>query len=431
MVERTASMRQRTAFLILLIILSAGLTGPIHADGLQPQTTTAQYEPPSADLAVFEEVWRTVRDHFYDPTFRGVDWAAVKEKYRPLAAAASDAERSAVINRMLAELGVSHTRHYTASDPAYFQLLDIFSGALRQSLRRVFPDGQVTYPGVGLFTRQLNGKTFIAGILEGFPAQKAGLVVGDEIITAGGEAFHPIDAFAPKVGQEVTLAIRRRLDAPTEDVVVVPERIKPNQAFLKAMEASARLIDTEGAKIGYIHVWSYAGSQYQQLLERELSSGKLKQADALVWDLRDGWGGAEAEYLHLFTGQAPITTLIDRDGHASVANVTWRKPVAMLVNGGTRSGKEILAYGFKKYAIGEVIGSRTAAAVLAGRAYLLSDGSLLLLAVADVLVDGHRLEGVGVTPTIAVPFPLAYAQGRDPQLDRAVEVLSQAVGAGG
>ncbi len=424
-------MRQRTTLLMLLITMSACLTGPIRADELLLQTTALQLEPPAADLAVFEEVWRTVRDHFYDPTFGGLDWAAVKEKYRPLAAVASDAERSAVINLMLAELAVSHTRHYTASDPAYFQLLDIFSGALRQSLRRVFPDGQVTYPGIGLFTRQLNGKSFIAGILDGLPARQAGLVVGDEILTVAGEPFHPINSFATKVGQEVTLSIRRHVDGSPEEIVVVPAQIKPGEAFLKAMEASARIIDADGAKIGYIHVWSYAGSQYQQLLEREVSSGKLKDADALVWDLRDGWGGAEAEYLHLFTGRAPTTTLINRDGRVSTANVTWRKPVAMLVNGGTRSGKEILAYGFKKYAVGEVIGSRTAGAVLAGRAYLLSDGSLLLLAVADVLVDGQRLESVGVMPTIAVPFPLPYAQGQDPQLDRAVEVLSRAVGAGG
>jgi carboxyl-terminal processing protease len=418
--------------MILLMTLSVCITGLIRANELLAQTTTVQHEAEAADLAVFEEVWRTVRDHFYDPTFRGLDWAAVREKYRPLAAAAaSDAERSAVINRMLSELASSHTWHYTASDPAYFQLLDIFSGVLRQPLRRLFPDGQVTYPGLGMFTRQLDGKSFIAGILDGLPARQAGLVVGDEILAAGGEPFHPINSFATKVGQEVTLTIRRRVDGPTEDVVVVPARIKPNEAFLKAMEESARIIDAAGARIGYIHVWSYAGSQYQQLLEREVSSGKLKDADALVWDLRDGWGGAETEYLHLFTGRAPTTTLINRDGRVSVANANWRKPVAMLVNGGTRSGKEILAYGFKEYGIGEVIGSHTASAVLAGRAYLLGDGSLLLLAVADVLVDGQRLEGVGVMPTISVPFPLAYAQGKDPQLDRAVDVLSRAVGAGG
>src|ERR1700675_3307530 len=99
----------------------------------------------------------------------------------------------------------------------------------------------------------------------------------------------------------------------------------------------------------------------------------------------------------------------DRNGASEFENVKWRKPVVMLINGGTRSGKEILAYGFKKYGVGELIGTRTAGAVLAGRAFLLSDDSLLLLAVADVHIDGERLEGVGVTPTIEVPFAVEYA----------------------
>jgi hypothetical protein len=49
----------------------------------------------------------------------------------------------------------------------------------------------------------------------------------------------------------------------------------------------------------------------------------------------------------------------DRGGNSEFVNVKWRKPVAMLVNGGTRSGKEVLAYGFKKYRLGELIGTRT------------------------------------------------------------------------
>jgi carboxyl-terminal processing protease len=424
--------RKHAVLIALLMAVSVALTITASADDPRSQTTTTQQGRQAANLAVFEEVWQTVRDRFYDPMFRGLDWIAVGERYRPLAAAAtSDDERSAVIKRMLSELAVSHTGYYTSADPAYYQLLDIFSGGLQRSLRQFFPDGQVSYPGIGVFTRHLGGKTFIAGVLEGLPASKAGLVVGDEIVTADGEPYHPLESFAAKIGQYVSLMIRRRADGPTEEVVVAPVRIKPNEAFLKAMEESARIIDADGVKVGYIHVWSYAGTPYQQLLERELSSGKLKDADALVWDLRDGWGGAQAEYLNLFNGRAPTTTLISRDGQQSVANFTWRKPVAMLVNDGTRSGKEILAYGFKEYGIGEVIGSRTAGAVLAGRAYLLRDGSLLLVAVADVLVDGRRLEGVGVMPTISVPFAVAYAQGKDTQLDRAVEVLSRTVGTGG
>jgi hypothetical protein len=66
----------------------------------------------------------------------------------------------------------------------------------------------------------------------------------------------------------------------------------------------------------------------------------------------------------------------------------------MLINGGTRSGKEVLTYGFKKYQLGELIGTRTEGAVLAATAFLIGSG-LLLLAVEDVWVDGERLEGVG------------------------------------
>lgn len=415
----------------VLVIIGLAL---VLGSASQAQTDDAQSPPPPAaathtesQLAIFDEIWQTVRDHFYDPTLRSLDWTAVGEKYRPLAAAASEEERSAVLNRMLAELAASHTGHYTPADPAYYQLLDIFSGALRRGLRQVFPSGQVTYPGIGMFTRRIGDKTFISGVLDGLPAAKAGLQVGDELLAADGAPYHPIRSFTTKVNQEVTLQVRRSPDGPPQDVVVVPEQLKPNEAFLQAMQESARIIHADGVKIGYIHVWSYAGTQYQRLLERELFSGTLKEAEALVLDLRDGWGGAQAQYLDPFTAQGPTVTMVDRDGDVSVSNVKWRKPVVMLVNGGTRSGKEILAYGFKKYGLGEVIGTRTAGAVLAGRAFLLSDGSLLLLAVADVRVDGQRLEGVGVTPTIEVPFAVEYTQGKDPQLERAIDLLSRSV----
>jgi carboxyl-terminal processing protease len=382
---------------------------------------------PEARLAVFDEVWQRVRDYFYDPTLRHLDWSAIGEKYRRLAAAASDEERSAVINRMLDELAASHTRYYTPDDPAYYQLLDIFAGPLRRELRRVFPDGQVMYPSIGMFTQRIGDKTFVSGILNGLPAAKAGLQVGDELLAADGTPYHPIRSLTAKVNQEMILQVRRSLDEPPHDIVVVPQQTKPNEAFLQAMRESARVIHTHGVAIGYIHVWSYAGAQYQRLLEHELFSGALKEAEALVLDLRDGWGGAQAHYLDLFNAQGPTVTMVDRRGDVSVANMKWRKPVVMLINGGTRSGKEILAYGFKKYGLGEVIGTRTTGAVLAARAFLLSDGSLLILAVDDVFVDGQRLEGVGVTPTIEVPFPVEYAQGKDPQLERALEILSRSV----
>ena len=125
------------------------------------------------------------------------------------------------------------------------------------------------------------------------------------------------------------------------------------------MEASAYVVQANGQRIGYVHVWRYAGYSYQRALEHLIAKGALKDADALIWDLRDGWGAAIPEYLDLFNVRAPTMQVTDRNGAHEFEDVKWRKPVAMLVNGGTRSGKEILAYGFKKYRLGEVIGTRT------------------------------------------------------------------------
>jgi len=238
--------------------------------------------------------------------------------------------------------------------------------------------------------------------------------------------FRPVDSFRGKVGQPVALQIRRASGATPIAISVSPADLHPNDMFLRGLKASARVIASGGAKIGYVHVWSYASPRIQSALEDLIAEGPLKDADALVWDLRGGWGGAQPQYLDLFNPHAPTMRITDRNGATALIDVKWRKPVAMLINEGTRSGKEVLAFGFKEYRLGELIGHRTEGAVLAATAFLIGDDGLLLLAVEDVLVDGQRLEGVGVTPTIEVPFDWRYAAGGDPQLDRAVQVLAGA-----
>jgi carboxyl-terminal processing protease len=406
----------RKVLFALLLVTAAQLAaiGPVPAE-TQP-----------SNVALFDEAWRTTRDRFYDRSMSGLDWSAIGNKYRPQAVAASSQKQlSVVINAMLAELGASHTGYFTPAEPAYYQLADIFGGAERKEARPFFKGDEIRYPGIGIFTRKIDGRLFVSGVMDGLPAAKAGLRVGDEIVDADGQPFAPVDSFADKVGPHVTLHIRRHRESVPRPLIVAPRMIQPNDTFLSAMRDSARVIHAGGLKIGYVHVWCYAGRQYQNLLEELISDGKLKDADALIWDLRDGWGGAQPDYLDIFA-TGPTMTMKDRnDAAPKTVAAKWRRPAAMLINGGTRSGKEVLAYGFKKYGYGEVIGTRTAGALLAGRTFYLSDGSFLLLAVADVAVDGERLEGKGVEPTVEVPFDIRYAAGADPQLDRAVDLLTQ------
>jgi carboxyl-terminal processing protease len=406
--------------LLALCLASAAL--PV---ALVPAAARTAEPTAKSNTEVFDEAWRIARDKFYDRNLNGRDWDAVGDKHRAAyAQAKTDAERSAAINAMLAELGASHTHHYTKDETAYYELVDIFAWPLRHDIRRHFSGEDVSYPGIGVFTKKIGGKTFVSAVFPGMPADKAGLLAGDEIVSANGKPFQPVGSFRGKIGEPVHLKVRRTAGGPEMDITVEPKRIEPGDAFEDALKNSARIIEVNGKRIGYVRVWSYAGHRYQELFEEILSKGKLKDADALIWDLRDGWGGAHPRYLDVFNPYGPTLDLIDRDGDRDIVDFRWRKPVAMLINGGTRSGKEVLAYGFKKNGFGPLIGERSAGALLAGTAFLLSDGSLLILAVSDAKVDGERLEGKGVAPTIPVPFDIRYAAGKDPQLDKAVEVLA-------
>ena len=114
---------------VLALVAGAAASGALPA-GAQTggELDDLRAGPNSAD---FDQVWELARDRFYDPTLHGLDWQAVKARYRPQAIAARSRDDSAVaINAMLSELGASHTHYYTPEDPAYYQLADIFVGAL-------------------------------------------------------------------------------------------------------------------------------------------------------------------------------------------------------------------------------------------------------------------------------------------------------------
>src|SRR5437762_13374468 len=74
----------------------------------------AEGAAPPSRADIFQEVWQTVCDNFFDPHFNGIDWDAAQQRFGNEATKArSDEEFSAVINAMLAELRTSHTHFYT------------------------------------------------------------------------------------------------------------------------------------------------------------------------------------------------------------------------------------------------------------------------------------------------------------------------------
>jgi carboxyl-terminal processing protease len=394
--------------------------------GLIVTIAPAKVVPPSrADI--FQEVWEVVRDNFLDPDFNGADWDAARKRFAPEAAKArTDEEFSSVINAMLAELRTSHTRFYTARDPEYFQLGGLFWSILAPKLKPFIKDATPRYPGIGISTYTTEGRLFIRHVFDGAPAALAGLRPGDEILDADDVPFQPIGSFTGKVGKAVKLRIRRSADAEPVSVPVTPTLLDGTTMFLEAMKASVEVVECDGVKVGYVHIWSYAGESYQAQLDAELN-GRLRDADALALDLRDGWGGASPRYLWPFIAPPLTLKITERGAQPITHQEAWTKPVCLLVNEGTRSGKKLLTYYFKKTRRGSVVGSRTAGALVFGRPIVVSDGSLLFLAVSDLTVDGERLEGIGISPDVEVPFQPRFTGGSDPQKKRAIETAAKAV----
>jgi carboxyl-terminal processing protease len=393
---------------------------------LSPVISTSQESPSQ----LFDEVWKTVNENFYDPKFNGVDWQAMKDKYEKQAETSRSTEEVAIIiNQMLAELKTSHTRFYTNKETAYYQILGIFNSfrELQNEVKKYLPNGKLEYVEIGAFTKEIDNKTFVSAILDDSPAAKAGLKIGDEVLAVDGEPYQAINSFENKADKKVKISVRRSNNS-TKEIAIAPKLYDAINMFLEAQQASVDIIEKNDKKIGYIHIWSRVdGERDLRQFEEELIYGRLQNTDALILDLRDGWGGVDMGYLHLFTGKSPNIRTTARDGDRNNISYDWRKPVVALINEGTRSAKEILAFGFQRYGIGQTIGSKTAGAVVAGRPFLMKDGSLLYLAVVDVSIDGERLEGKGVTPDVFVSAPLPYSQGADPQKQKAIESVLTAL----
>ncbi len=107
--------------------------------------------------------------------------------------------------------------------------------------------------------------------------------------------------------------------------------------------------------------------------------------------LRGRWSGGESDAVELFVGDTPSFRVIPREDDDVLANVRWRRPVVAIIDESAGSGLELFAYALKANGL-PLVGTRTAGALLAGRAYLLPGDSLPEVAVSDgVIGDNERL----------------------------------------
>jgi len=362
----------------------------------------------------FDKVWGIINDEFWDPNFNGVDWEDAGKRYRPQALAAKDHESFAVlINQMLAELKTSHTRYFTKWDPGYY------------ILEAVFGKSNSHRNGIGVVTKRIEGHHYVIAVLNSSSAEKAGIVLGDRLVEVNGQPFHPIRSFENNAGRELEIIIQLGPSESTRRKLnVIPLDKKEKDRLGNDSHASLKTIEYKGHSFAYVRLWWLRGLEMREALEYGIY--RANETEGIIIDIRDGFGGDMgyefiAPFLQYGLGEITVESIGRHRTFKSIAGCN--KPVVVLINGGSRSGKETLAYFFKKTGRGVLIGEHTAGYVTGGNKRQISEESFLYYGAYMMVVDGKHLEGVGVEPDIEVPFDVRFAAGKDVQLERAKDEI--------
>ncbi|UCC89921.1 MAG: S41 family peptidase [Anaerolineales bacterium] len=287
-----------------------------------------------------------------------------------------------------------------------------------------------SFEGIGAAVRMDElGRLVIAEPFAGRPAAEAGVLRGDVVIAVDGTSlqglslYEAIGLIRGPAGSTVVLTIfRDGIDEPFE-VPVVRARIEIE------VVGSERL----AGDIGYVRLTEFsrgATGKMAEAIKALNSEGPLK---GLVLDLRDNPGGLLDESIFVssqFIDEGVITIERlkgdeDQVFEAQAGGVAPDVPLVVLVNRGSASASEIVAGAIQENGRGTVLGEQTFGKGTVQIPHTLSDGSELRVTIAEWLTPGGKqISGEGIVPDVYVERTQEdFVEGRDPQLDRAVEYL--------
>lgn len=305
-----------------------------------------------------------------------------------------------------------------------------------ESLGQYMENANGHFEGIGLtvYTTEA-GEVMVAGVMEGQPAEKAGIQRGDVIIGVDGEDMRGktqadvADKIRGKAGTDVTVEVARKSTGATHSFTVTRGNV-----VLQTVES--RMLQKG---IGYIAVSGFKENTYEQF--REAMQGLRTQGmQALLLDLRDNPGGLIKSVYQIGEELLPEGTMV-----YTVDNRNQRSdlicdekyldiPLVVLVNGNSASASEILSGAIKDRGVGTLVGTQTFGKGLVQRLFTLPDGSGLNITIQKYYTpNGTSIHGVGITPDEIVELPEAYQTmfreeipaEEDAQLQRGVALLQE------
>ena len=392
--------------------------GPLKLDGWQ-----VYVEPRAMWKQIYNEAWRIERDFFYDPHYHGLDLEKVKKKYAPyLDGIASRDELTYLFQECLGEMTVGHMFVGGGETPEPKKFKAGLLGAdysLENDRYRV--------------SKVYNGENWNPGNEAPLTQPGVNVKAGDYILAVNGRELHASDNiysfFEETAGKQVPLKVASNPDGKdSREVTVVPVESEEHLRHLEWIERNRRRVDeATGGKIAYVHVPNTAGEGYTSF-NRYFFSQVGKQG--AIIDERFNEGGQLADYIIQYLNRPLMSKVVTRDGHDWVSpSEAIYGPKVMIINEMSGSGGDALPWYFRKSGIGPLVGKRTWGGLvgIGGYPELIDGGRVTAPRAAIYGLKGEwEVENHGIAPDVEVDLdPAAWRQGKDAQLEKAIEVVMQ------
>jgi carboxyl-terminal processing protease len=287
------------------------------------------------------------------------------------------------------------------------------------------------YEGIGAWVDISGDYLKIISPMPGSPAEKAGLEAGDIVIAVDGEDMTGIDGdlvlkriIGPKDTQ-VILTIQREGELEPLDFEIT-------RAVITTPLIESRMLENN---IGYVRLYTFGDSTAGDLRNalRELLA---QNPQGLVLDLRSNGGGYLAAAIDVaseFIGDGVLLYEEFSDGRRDVlraesGGLATKIPLVVLVNEGSASASEIVAGAIQDRGRGLLVGVKTFGKGLVQTVHMLeNDQGQVRVTTARWLTPNERqINKLGLTPNHIVEVTEEDRQAdRDPQLDKAIELLSR------
>lgn len=362
---------------------------------------------------MYYETWANLEENFYNGDFHGVDWPAMRDRYAAyLPYVTNRADLRRMTNDLLGELNTSH-----------------FGFSSRGKEEETRQSSQTLALGL---TFANNDPYLIENILADGAADRkdTDLKPGDRLVAIDGERMESSKnresyLTRPSIDGAVQLTVER--EGKEHDVWLHPKNYfsERTNRYDSWVDACQERVDRQtDKKVAYVHMKNMTGGELDNFMNEMVSEGY--QRDALILDLRWNTGGNVHDDVLQFLSQRHYLNWKFRDGEAGPQpNFTPKtKPIILLINQQSLSDAEMTAAGFKELGLGTVVGTPTYRWIIFTSGKGLVDGSFYRLpSWGCYTLEGDNLEKTGVAPDIRIDNTAADREaGRDPQLDRAIEL---------